>query len=50
MSLVCPNVIHAEMNRDKLLKMGINAKQLAIVKFDRTKLSKDWVNWVIDEI
>ena len=43
-------LIHAEMNRDKLLKMGINAKQLAIVKFDRTKLSKDWVNWVIDEI
>ena len=38
------------MNRNKLLKMDINAKQLAIVKFDRTKLSKDWVNWVIDEI
>ncbi|KOR31357.1 glycosyltransferase [Achromatium sp. WMS2] len=38
---------YAADNRYILVKMGENAKNLAISKFDRKLLSNIWVNWVI---
>lgn len=39
-------IIDASQNSEKLVTMGQNSQRLAIEKFDRKKLSSDWVNWV----
>ena len=51
---ICPDdpqsfakaLIDASENPENLACMGKNAKKLAIERFDRKKLSSDWVNWV----
>lgn len=35
-------------NRAMLKNMGTNARKLAINEFDRSVLSKQWVNWVFN--
>lgn len=40
-------LIDAADNRCKLIEKGVRARKLAKQKFDRTKLSDEWVNWVL---
>lgn len=41
-------LLDASQNSEKLANMGKNSKKLAIEKFDRKKLSSEWVNWVTE--
>ena len=41
-------LLDASQNSEKLASMGKNSKKLAIEKFDRKKLSSEWVNWVTE--
>ena len=43
-------LIDASENPQKLLAMSQNSRKLASQKFDRKKLSFDWVNWVTGNI
>jgi glycosyltransferase involved in cell wall biosynthesis len=40
-------LIQASENRETLIKMGRNARDLAETKFNRDKLALDWMNWVL---
>lgn len=43
-------LIKASKNRKELEVMGSNARDLAQRKFNRSNLSSDWVEWVVNEI
>lgn len=43
-------LIYAADDRAALVKMGRNARDLAVERFDRAKLAAQWVNWVADGI
>jgi glycosyltransferase involved in cell wall biosynthesis len=40
-------LIAASENRQDLKKKGANARQLAVDQFSRTRLSKNWIDWVV---
>lgn len=42
-------LIRAADDHDALVRMGRNARGLAVDRFDRARLSRDWVNWVADQ-
>lgn len=42
-------LVDASENPKKLANMGQNSQKLAIEKFDRKKLSSNWVNWVTED-